>query len=147
MFGVSEVETLISNEDTKIILDKNLAKYTKSSLFLYMQGKYNRTVMRDLSASLTSYQEASKNSAHIREIQSISIYEMGWLHLMNLDYAKALEQFEILHQIARWSRSFSTYICAILHGSMQDFTKANQFVKETLKILAANTRKSIQQSL
>ena len=107
-----------------------------------MEGKYNRTVLRDLSLSLASYQLAAKNAEHIREIQSISIYEMGWLYLMNLDYGKADEQFEILHKTSRWSRSFSTYICAILHGSMGDFTKANQYVKEAIKILAANTRKS-----
>ena len=139
---MSEAETQISNEDTKLILRKNLLKYPKSSLFLYMEGKYNRTVLRDLSLSLASYQLAAKNSEHIREIQSISIYEMGWLYLMNLDYAKADEQFEILHKTSRWSRSFSTYICAILHGSMGDFLKANQYVKDAIKILAANTRKS-----
>jgi hypothetical protein len=80
LFGVSEAETQISNEDTKQILDKNLAKYPKSSLFLYMQGKYNRTILKDLTLSLASYQLAAQNSAHIREIQSISIYEMGWLY-------------------------------------------------------------------
>ena len=67
-----------------------------------MQGKYNRTVLKDLSLSLASYQLASKNSAHIREIQSISIYEMGWLYLMNLDYKNAFDQFEILHKTSRW---------------------------------------------
>jgi hypothetical protein len=142
LFGVSEAETQISNEDTKQILEKNLGKYTKSSIFLYMQGKYNRTILRDLELSLASYQVASQNSAHIREIQSISIYEMGWLYLMDLDYTKAFEQFEVLHKTARWSRSFSTYICAILHGSMKDFAKANQYVKEASKILASNTRKN-----
>jgi tetratricopeptide (TPR) repeat protein len=142
LFGVSEAETQISNEDTKQILDKNLAKYPKSSLFLYMQGKYNRTILKDLTLSLASYQLAAQNSAHIREIQSISIYEMGWLYLMDLDYARAFEQFQVLHKTARWSRSFSTYICAILHGTMKDFGQANQFIKEASQILAANTRKN-----
>ena len=40
LFGVSEAETSISVSDTKQILDKNLAKYSKSFIFLYLKGKY-----------------------------------------------------------------------------------------------------------
>lgn len=68
MFGISDGELQISNDDTKLILEKNLKRYPKSSLFLYMKGKYNRTIMRDLNVSLESYQEALSHSKHIREV-------------------------------------------------------------------------------
>lgn len=92
--------------------------------------------------SMASYQLATTNSAHIKEMQSIAVYEIGWIYLMKLDYQKANEQFEILHQASKWNSSFSTYICAILHGSLGDFKKANQYVKDAIKIFAANNRKS-----
>lgn len=98
MFGIGEGDLQISNDDTKLILEKNLKRYPKSSLFLYMKGKYNRSIMRDLNASLDCYQEALSNSAHIREIQLISIYETGWIYLCQLDYSKALKNFQILQK-------------------------------------------------
>lgn len=142
LFGISEGDVLISNDDTKLILEKNLAKYPKSSLFLYLKGKYQRSLLKDLEGSLRTYELAAEYSSHIREIQLVSIYEIGWIHLTNLDYEKALEKFLILHKESKWSRTFSTYICAILCGCMGNYTQANQHVKEALKTLASQTRKS-----
>ncbi len=142
LFGVSEVETSLSNDDTKLILNKNLAKYSKSFIFLYLKGKYEHTICRNLPLSLSSYQLAANNSGHIKEMQFIAVYEIGWINLINLDYQKANEQFEILHQAVKWNSSFSTYICAILNGSLGDFKKANQYFKDALKIFSSNNRKS-----
>lgn len=142
MFGISEGDLQISNEDTKLILEKNLKRYTKSSLFLYMKGKYNRAIVRDLSASLGNYEEALANSNHIREIQLISMYEIGWIHLCQLDYPKALENFEVLQKESRWSKSFSTYICAVLTGAQGKFAPANAYVKEAIKIFNSQPKKN-----
>lgn len=142
LFGASDDDITISQEETKRILDRNLAKYSKSSLFLYMQGKYNRSLARDLNASMASYQLASEYSKHIKEIQLISIYEIGWLHLMmNLDYAKALESYESLFKRSRWSKSFSGYCCAVMHAAMGNFSQSNQFVKESIKALASQPKR------
>ncbi len=138
---MSEADISISNEDTKLILERNLAKYPKSSLFLYMKGKYHRSILRDMAGSLASYELAANYSSHIKEIQLISIYEIGWLYMQQLNYVKALEYFEILHKNSKWSRSFGTYICAILHGANGNFALANQYSKEAMKILAAQTKK------
>lgn len=142
MFGISEGELQISNEDTRLILEKNLKKYSKSSLFLYMKGKYHRTIMRDLDAALASYEEAKANSTRIREIQLISMYEIGWIHLSKLDYAKALENFEVLQKESRWSRSFSAYMCAVLAGSLGKYADANNYVKEAIKAFNAQPKKN-----
>lgn len=142
LFGIGEGDVIISKEDTKQILDKNLAKYPKSSLFLYLKGKYQRSLMLDLDGSLASYELAAEYASHIREIQLVSIYEIGWIHLTNLDYEKALEKFVLLHKESKWSKSFSTYICAILNGCLGNSTQANQLIKEALKIIASQTRKS-----
>ena len=141
LFNVTEADVNISDEDTKLVLEKNLAKYSKSSLFHYFQGRYYRTLLRDLDKSLASFEVAYENSKHIREIQFISVYEIGWIHLMKLDYPKSLEYFDILAKESRWSKSFNSYICSIISGSMGDFVRANQYVKEALKQMAAQTRK------
>ncbi len=140
LFGVSEVDIQISNEDTRLVIEKNLAKYPKSSLFHYYQGKYHRMLF-DLKSSMTSFVTASENSKHIREIQFISIYEMGWLNLMDLNYKKALEYFDVLSNESRWSKSFNAYICTILSASMGNYSLANIYVKEALKLLAAQSKK------
>lgn len=141
LFGLSEGDVLISDEDTKLILDKNLQKYQKSSLFYYFKGKYCRSLLKDLNAALSCYEQAAEFSNHIREIELISIYEIGWIYMTNLEYEKALQKFDILHKDSKWSRSFSTYICAILSGSLGNLNKANQYIKEALKIIASQTKK------
>jgi hypothetical protein len=141
LFNVTEADGLISLDDTKSILDKNLTKYDKSSLFLYFKGKYCRSLLNDSNASLICYEQASENSKHIREIQFISIYEIGWLHLQNLDYENSIKQFEVLHKDSKWSKSFNTYICAILQGCMGNFKLANQLVKDALKTISSQSRK------
>ncbi len=140
LFGVSEADIQISNEDTSLIIAKNLSKYPKSSLFHYYQGKYHRMLF-DLNKSLESYEVASENSKHIREIQFISIYELGWIHLMNLNYKKSLEYFDILSNESRWSKSFNAYICTIISGAMGNFSLSNTYVKEALKILSTQSKK------
>lgn len=141
LFGISEVDIKISDEETKKILDKSLAKYPQSSLFFYYKGKFCRSVLRDLQSSLESYETAAANSSHIREIQLISIYEIGWLHLQNLEYEKALQSFSVLAKDSKWSRSFNAYICGICCGAMGKLDLANQYMKDALKIINSQTRK------
>ena len=141
LFGISEVDIRISDEETQKILDKSLAKYPSSSLFFYYRGKFCRSSQHNLVASLESYETAAANSSHIREIQLISIYEIGWLHLQNLNYAAALESFAVLAKDSKWSRSFNAYISGICCGAMGKFELANQYVKDALKIVASQSRK------
>ena len=81
LFGVTEPDILIKEEDTRAILDKAMAKYPRSSLFLFYKGKYERSVRRDTDAAMLCYSSASLYAKHIREIQFISIYEAGWLNI------------------------------------------------------------------
>lgn len=141
LFGISEVDIRISDEDTKLIIDKNLAKYPKSSLFYYFKGKFYRTALRDLKGSLENYEIASKNSEHIREIQFISIYEIGWLHLQNLNYSESLKSFDVLARESKWSKTFNGYISCVVAGAMAKFPEANAYVKSSLKILSSQSRK------
>lgn len=141
LLGVSEVDIRISDDDTKQIIERNLTKYPKSSLFYYFKGKFCRTSLHDLKASMENYEIASENSKHIREIQFISIYEIGWLHLQNLDFDKCLEYFHVLSKESKWSRSFNGYICAVVAGSLGKFAEANAYAKEAIKIISSQKRK------
>jgi hypothetical protein len=60
LFGITETDAVISEEDTRAILEKNLAKYSKSSLFLYLKGKYARSLLNDSQAALACYNQASE---------------------------------------------------------------------------------------
>jgi len=142
LFGLTEADVLIDNADTERVLEKNLKKYPDSSLFTYYKGKYARTILKDSDRALAHFQKSAELIASVREIQLISIYEVGWIHLQNLDYALALPQFEQLHKESRWSKSFNSYICAVLSGCMGKFSEANALVKEALKAIAAQKRKS-----
>jgi tetratricopeptide (TPR) repeat protein len=142
LFGVSDGDVMISDEDTRLILERNLNKYPKSSLFLYLKGKYFRSIQKDLNASLACYEQACEYAKHIKEINLISLYEIGWINLMRLNYASALEQFEKVSKESKWSRCFLVYISAMVSGAAGKCDQANHFIKQALKEIAAQTRKS-----
>ena len=139
--NVTEADVNISEEDTKLVLEKNLAKYPSSFLFNYFQGRYYRTSLRDLDKSLACYKIAHENSKNIIEIRFISIYEIGLIYLMKLEYSKSLENFDILSKESQWSKSINSYICAIISGSMGDLMRANQYIKDAVNQRAAQTKK------
>lgn len=139
LFGMSDIDVALKENEVEEVLAKNLQKYPKSSLFLYHKGKYNRSIKRDLNQSIKDYEESVECAVNTREIQLISIYELGWVYLMKLDYEKALEYFKRLSEESKWSKSFHMYVCSLLFGCLEKFTEANEAVKDGLKLV---TKKS-----
>jgi tetratricopeptide (TPR) repeat protein len=137
LFGTNDGEISI---DTKSLLERNLTKYPQSSLFLYMKGKYYRSILRDLAGSIACYERAADCAMFIKEVKLISLYEIGWIHVHQLSYAKAIDCFDVLHLTAKWARWFSTYVCAVLHSANGNFESADYFCKEALKIMAGQKK-------
>jgi hypothetical protein len=139
--GISEGEFIINFENALQIIEKNLSKYPNSSIFFYMKGRYCRAAHSDLKGSMKCFEIASEKSKHIRQIQFISIFEIGWLFLMDLDYKNAFIQFDILSKESKWSKAYNYYASAILSGANNDLKQANAYCKEGLKVFNKQTRK------
>jgi len=65
----------------------------------------------NIDGALEAYQAAVVKSPQ-REIQLLCLHEVGWCHLIHLDWNQAYEYFFQLKLRSRWSRSFYTYLAA-----------------------------------
>jgi tetratricopeptide (TPR) repeat protein len=131
LFNLSEADvSLGTNQDIEQIINKNLQKYPRSSLFLYYKGRYYRSCVRNLDLAHDCFKQAFDFATHARELQLIAVYELGWLHLMNLKYEDALACFKRLSEESKWSTSFHKYVCALLNGCLNRIKEANQCVKD-----------------
>lgn len=136
LFNLSEADVSIgSNEEIEQILGKNLQKYPRSTLFLYYKGRYYRSVLRRLDLAQECFQQAFEFASQTRELQLIAVYELGWLHIMNLKYEEAFACFKRLSEQSKWSTSFHKYVCAVMNGSLNRIKEANENVKEGLNSL------------
>lgn len=136
------IDVQISNKDAMLILERNLNKYQKSSIFLFMKGKYMSTIKRDFENSLKCYDQARLNAAHIQKIQFLAVYEIAWLHLRRMDFVKALEFFRMVETESKWYKWLSAYICALLEGCLENFEQANAFVLEANRIFILESKKN-----
>lgn len=59
---------------------------------------------------------SADNSMH-REVKVLSLHEVGWCHLIQLNFAPAQNTFTYLKSASRWSRSFYAYLSSICAGA------------------------------
>lgn len=52
----------------------------------------------------------------------MALHEVGWCHLIQLDYCSADSTFTYLKSWSRWSRAFYNYLAAICCGSCENAT-------------------------
>lgn len=64
----------------------------------------------------------------------LSTHEVGWCHLIQLDYSMAEDTFRSLKNSSRWSSSFYAYIETICSGS-RDALKDFSSLEETKNLL------------
>ncbi|KAJ8971625.1 hypothetical protein NQ314_000608 [Rhamnusium bicolor] len=82
----------------------------------------------DIKSALKSFQQAVDN-ANQREIKILGLHEVGWCHLIELDYCAAESTFLHLKATSRWSRSFYAYLAAICTGACESSSNL-QVIKE-----------------
>nr|CAD7395629.1 unnamed protein product [Timema poppensis] len=87
------------------LIDESQDDFGQSALFLFFKGRSN------IDGALEAYQAAVVRSPQ-REIQLLCLHEVGWCHLIQLDWSKAYHCFLQLKIKSRWSKSFYTYLAA-----------------------------------
>ena len=140
MLGLTESDLTINAEDIQHLLKKNQTKYPKSAFFYFYRGQHLRSQKR-LDECMRNQQEAFENAKENPDIQLISVEEMGWLSLIDSNYARAFEHFNMILGRTKWYKSLYAYLCAVISGSVGDFAKANEFIKEAHKLAQASLKK------
>ncbi|XP_063917509.1 tetratricopeptide repeat protein 39C-like isoform X2 [Zophobas morio] len=102
------------------LLQESETEYGLSALFLFFKGRVNR-LSSDIPNALKSFQSSVDHAAQ-REIKILAMHEVGWCHLIQLDYCSAESTFTYLKSWSRWSRAFYSYLAAICCGSCQNLT-------------------------
>ncbi|KAF5284352.1 hypothetical protein FQR65_LT13569 [Abscondita terminalis] len=122
------------------LIEESETEYGKSALFLFFKGRVHR-LNSNISEALKAFQASVDNSTH-REVKILSLHEVGWCHLLKLDYRLAENTFEVLKSSSRWSRSFYGYlstICAGANGSPKTYDKIKE-VKAFFNNVPKNTQ-------
>jgi hypothetical protein len=93
-------------------------KVTECTVYLNSDtAKLSVCLQSNIDGALEAYQAAVVKSPQ-REIQLLCLHEVGWCHLIQLDWNQAHQCFLQLKLRSRWSKSFYTYLAAgILHSA------------------------------
>lgn len=91
---------------------------------------------------MESFQRAVDNSLQ-REIKLLALHEVGWCHLIQLDYERAQKTFVQLRTGSRWSRSFYTYLLIICMGASEKI-KDCLLIIQFLELLKSSQQKGAQ---
>ncbi|KAJ8871924.1 hypothetical protein PR048_028264 [Dryococelus australis] len=92
------------------LIDESQEEFGQSALFLFFKGRVER-LRSNIGEALKAYQAAVVRSPQ-REIQLLCLHEVGWCHLIQLNWDKAHPCFLQLQKRSRWSRSFYSYLAA-----------------------------------
>ncbi len=141
VFGYSEVEMYLNKKEIDFLLHKNLTRNPKSCFFLFLKAKSDELILRN-SVSALEYLELLKNCAGpLQEMKSMAFYEMGFLHLMSLDYDKALGCFEEFGKYSNWSQSLNTYL-VVLIGNCKELWPRAKLESHLKKVLSSTNRRN-----
>ncbi|KAK9736506.1 Iml2/Tetratricopeptide repeat protein 39 [Popillia japonica] len=102
-------------------------EYGESSLFLFFKGRLER-LNSDIPEAIKAFQTSIHNAAQ-REIKMMSMHEVGWCYLIQLDFEKSENTFSCLRQSSRWSRPFYSYLTIISAGSTNIFQTTNDVIE------------------
>ncbi|KAB0793852.1 hypothetical protein PPYR_07532 [Photinus pyralis] len=105
------------------LLDESQKEYRDSALFLFFLGRIHR-LNSNIPEALNAFQASVENSIQ-REIKMLSLHEVGWCYLIQLDYRSAELTFEKLRVASRWSREFYTYLSIICAGACNSIKNVN----------------------
>ncbi|KAK5640781.1 hypothetical protein RI129_009328 [Pyrocoelia pectoralis] len=125
------------------LMDESHAEYKDSALFLFFLGRIHR-LNSHIPEALGAFQTSVDNSIQ-REIKMLSLHEVGWCHLIQLDYESAERTFEKLRVSSRWSREFYAYLAIICAGAGNGIRNLNTL--NQMKALHENSPKRNQLGL
>ncbi|XP_077413208.1 tetratricopeptide repeat protein 39C-like [Vanacampus margaritifer] len=132
-FALDDSETHSGLAEAKAILRQREAIYPNSSLFIFFKGRVQR-LESQMSAALTSFNDALKLASEQREIQHVCLYEIGWCNMIELNHTEAFRAFERLKNESRWSQCYYAYLTAVCQGAMGDLQGAVGVFKDVQKL-------------
>ncbi|KAL3272441.1 hypothetical protein HHI36_013921 [Cryptolaemus montrouzieri] len=118
------------------LIRETSGEFGESALFLFFKGRVCR-LKSNIPAALNAFQAAVNNSTQ-REIKLLSLHEVGWCYLIQLDFENAESNFAYLSSSSRWSRPFYCYITCICKGSRDGFGEYSDLEELIVSIKASS---------
>nr|XP_061795488.1 tetratricopeptide repeat protein 39C-like [Nerophis lumbriciformis] len=119
--------------EAKAILRERETIYPDSSLFMFFKGRIQR-LESQMSAALTSFNNALQLASEQREIQHVCLYEIGWCNMIELNYSESFKAFERLKNESRWSQCYYAYLTGVCQGAMGDLQGATSVFNDVPKL-------------
>jgi tetratricopeptide (TPR) repeat protein len=129
-------------EAAQSLITESQNEFGQSALFLFFKGRVER-LKSNIDGALEAYQAAVVKSPQ-REIQLLCLHEVGWCHLIHLDWNQAYQYFFQLKLRSRWSRSFYTYLAAVCTGASGNLDEAIKLTQEVPALSASSNQRSTQ---
>lgn len=132
------------------LIEESEVEYKDSAIFLFFRGRVKRLnvsfgphckqsldtsklFQSEIPEALQAFQMSVDNSTQ-RELKILSMHEVGWCHLIQLNYPQANSTFQNLMKASRWSKTFYAYLASICAGSC-DVLKDSVLLQEILELL------------
>ncbi|XP_022916644.1 tetratricopeptide repeat protein 39C-like isoform X2 [Onthophagus taurus] len=109
------------------LIEEGKDEFEESALFLFFRGRVER-LRAEIPKAIETYQGAITNAAQ-KEIKLMSMHEVGWCYLIELNFPSSEVSFQYLKDQSRWSKSFYSYLCLINAGANQQFQEVENPVE------------------
>ncbi|KXJ14069.1 Tetratricopeptide repeat protein 39C [Exaiptasia diaphana] len=120
------------------MLEESSQEYPSSAVFLFFRGLVSR-LKGNVGQALQEFHQAMTAAAEQTEIALICQYEIGWCHLLQLEWDYALPSFFRLKEESKWSQGYYAYLCGITVGLLGSSTEAHSQFKSVLKLTKKKT--------
>uniref|UniRef100_A0A1B0CNJ2 Tetratricopeptide repeat protein 39c n=1 Tax=Lutzomyia longipalpis TaxID=7200 RepID=A0A1B0CNJ2_LUTLO len=119
IFASTELSCRDAARDAAAILAQTDNQYGSSSLHLFFRGRVAR-MRSEIDVALDFFQRAYRVAAQ-SEMRLLCLHEVGWCHLIRMEYEDATEAFHCLGHATQFSKSFFIYLVAICQGASGKF--------------------------
>jgi len=120
------------------ILEESYQEYPNSAVFLFFRGLVSR-LKGHIGEALDEFHQAMRSAAEQQEIALICQYEIGWCHMLRLEWEYALPAFLRLKEESKWSQSYYAYLCGVTIGILGSTTEAQAQFKLVPKFVKKKT--------
>ncbi|XP_031552948.1 tetratricopeptide repeat protein 39C-like isoform X2 [Actinia tenebrosa] len=120
------------------MLEESSQDYPSSAVFLFFRGLVSR-LKGNVPLALQEFHQAMHAAAEQTEIALICQYEIGWCHLLQLEWDYALPSFFRLKEESKWSQGYYAYLCGVTIGLLGSNSEAQTQFKSVLKLVKKKT--------
>jgi hypothetical protein len=89
---------------------------------------------KNIDKALEYFAMTQTSIRNMREFETITWYETGYLHLLDLRFDLALECFLKFSEHSKWSIVFNHFILSLLYGACGQYDKANENLNSKVKL-------------